>query len=51
MSMDFVPVIDLAPLATESPAEKAHIAHQIGQACEGIGFFMVTGHGIDGGLI
>ena len=51
MSMDIVPVIDLAPLATESPAEKAHIARQIGQACEGIGFFMVTGHGIDGGLI
>ena len=49
--MDSVPVINLAPLATGSTTEANHIARQIGQACEGIGFFAVTGHGIDSALI
>lgn len=51
MDTSIVPVIDLAPLATGSPGDIGHVAHRIGNACEEIGFFMVTGHGIDSGLV
>lgn len=42
-----IPVIDIGPLAQGSMAEKQRVATAIGQACEVIGFFYVTHHGID----
>lgn len=41
-----VPIIDFAPFLTGDPAAKADVAAQIGEACEQVGFFMLTGHGV-----
>lgn len=44
-----VPIVDLAPFfapgATE--ADRAAVAGALGEACERIGFVLVTGHGVD----
>ena len=47
--MSQIPVIDLTPYFENS--DKQAIAKQIAQACEEIGFFMITGHQIDPQLI
>lgn len=41
-----IPLIDIAPLASADPAARMAVARQVGQACRGIGFFAITGHGI-----
>lgn len=41
-----IPVIDLSPLAGGDMNGLARVAAAIGQACRGIGFFYVTGHGV-----
>lgn len=46
-----IPVIDLAPALHGSAADKLRIAREIDQNCTEIGFFTVTGHGIDTALI
>ena len=51
MEIKAVPLIDLAPLRTGSQQAKDQIVGNIGRACEEIGFFMVTGHGIDPTII
>ena len=43
-----IPLIDIAGLRDGSDA--AAISASIGAACRGIGFFCVTGHGIDAGM-
>jgi isopenicillin N synthase-like dioxygenase len=41
-----IPVVDVAPLlAGDAEGERA-VVQQIGDACRGIGFFYITGHGI-----
>jgi isopenicillin N synthase-like dioxygenase len=47
MTSDF-PVIDLAAIREPqaSPAARAEIVHHVARACEEIGFFAVTGHGV-----
>jgi isopenicillin N synthase-like dioxygenase len=41
-----IPVVDVAPLlAGDAEAERA-VAQQIGEACRGVGFFYITGHGV-----
>ena len=47
--MSAVPVIDIADLF-ESGAPRLRVARAIGAACEQIGFFCITGHGVDAGL-
>lgn len=42
-----VPVIDIAPAADGGEVAR-QIAKKIGAACEQIGFFVITGHGVDG---
>jgi isopenicillin N synthase-like dioxygenase len=46
--MSAVPVIDVASFNRPgaSAAERAAVARRVGEACETIGFFAVTGHGI-----
>ena len=44
--MEQVPVIDFAPFRKGDPAARQTVARAIGAACEGIGFFYLTGHGI-----
>ena len=41
-----VPTIDIAPFLAEAPGA-AKVVQQVARACEDIGFFGVTGHGID----
>lgn len=42
-----IPVIDFAPFLAGPAAEKRRVAGEIGQACEEVGFFYLTGHGVD----
>lgn len=46
-----VPVLDIAPFRSGDPAAKRALAAQVGQAINDIGFLVITGHGIDPGLI
>jgi len=41
-----IPVIDVTSLRTRAPDGERAIAREIGNACRGIGFFYITGHGI-----
>src|SRR5205085_4612374 len=45
-----VPVVDLAPFLGGGPGERSAVARAIGHACEEIGFFTVTGHGVPASL-
>ncbi|QXM25425.1 2-oxoglutarate and iron-dependent oxygenase domain-containing protein [Elioraea tepida] len=46
-----VPVIDIAPFRTGDAAAKRRVAAEVGRAVDGIGFLVITGHGIDAGLV
>ncbi|MGE0800400.1 MAG: 2OG-Fe(II) oxygenase family protein [Lautropia sp.] len=48
--MDGLPVIDVAPLIDGGPGGAA-VARSIGEACRAHGFFYVTRHGVDAGII
>ncbi|MEA2732545.1 MAG: hypothetical protein QOF70_7020 [Acetobacteraceae bacterium] len=41
-----IPIIDVSPLRSGDPAQRAGCAAVLGRACRDIGFFYVTGHGI-----
>jgi len=41
-----IPVIDISPLVTGETAGEREVARLIGEACRGIGFFYITGHGV-----
>src|SRR3984957_10213584 len=41
-----IPVVDVAPLLKHDPHGERAVAKQIGDACRGIGFFYITGHGV-----
>lgn len=47
MSLLEVPVIDVGPWFREGEAGKARVAGMVNQACEDIGFFVITGHGVE----
>jgi isopenicillin N synthase-like dioxygenase len=51
MTLMTVPIIDLAPNWTGSPASKLALAHEIDEACRDIGFLIIAGHGIPLDLI
>lgn len=42
-----IPIIDVAPLASDNRKAKLKVAAQIDHACRGLGFFYAQGHGID----
>ena len=48
---DELTLIDLAPLRDSRAAGKRVIADQIASACEDIGFFYITGHGVPAGVV
>ena len=50
-SLTEIPLIDLSPYFVGDPADKRRVANEISRACERIGFFMVSGHGVDPALI
>ena len=45
-----IPLIDLAPYFAGGRADKERVAREIGRACERIGFFLISGHGVDTSL-
>ena len=49
--MHDIPLIDIAPLASDDAAARRAIAAQIGRACREVGFFVITGHGVPVPLI
>ena len=46
-----IPLIDLGPYFVGSRADRKRVADEISRACERIGFFLVSGHGVDPALI
>ena len=50
MTLRQVPVIDIAPFLGGDRDGKARVAAEVKQACEDIGFFVITGHGVDPAL-
>lgn len=44
--MGSVPTIDLTPWFEGTPAGRAAVAHEMDQALQSVGFFLVTGHGV-----
>ncbi|WP_198970581.1 isopenicillin N synthase family dioxygenase [Xylophilus sp. ASV27] len=51
MTLLSVPIIDLAPYFAGTPEGKAAVARQVDEACRGIGFLVITHHGIAPELI
>ena len=45
-----IPLIDLGPYFTGERAGKRRVAGEIGRACAHIGFFLVSGHGVEPAL-
>lgn len=48
--MDELPVIDIAALL-DGRLDRRSVAAQISRACRAHGFFYVTGHGVDNGIV
>ena len=44
--MEDVPVVDFSPFLSGDPGGKRSVAAEINAACEGIGFFYLTDHGV-----
>src|SRR5690606_20194421 len=48
---DSLPILDMSGLDAHNPGAITKLAREIGAAARGIGFFYVTGHGIDPKLL
>jgi isopenicillin N synthase-like dioxygenase len=46
VTLGAVPVVDLAPARTAGAAGRHRVAEEIRAACEELGFFVITGHGV-----
>ena len=51
MSLDTVPIIDISPFLSGDPAGKKAVADAVAAACTDIGFFAISGHGVDQHLV
>lgn len=49
-SFQAIPVIDISGLLNGDAAQRLEVARQIGDAARDVGFFQITGHGIDASL-
>ena len=49
--MERIPLIDISPFVEGKESGKQVVARQIAEACETIGFFAITGHGVPGETI
>lgn len=47
MALLEIPIIDTAPFRRGLADDKRRVAYAVNQACEDIGFLVITGHGID----
>ena len=50
-SSSIIPIIDISALFSDNKQEKKMLASKIGKACEEIGFFVITNHGIDSEVV
>lgn len=48
---DFVPVIDISPYLKGTPEGKRQVADAVGHACRDVGFYVITGHGVEQQLV
>jgi len=46
-----IPILDLGPYLAGAPGADARLAAELRRACEEIGFYFITGHGVPQGLI
>jgi isopenicillin N synthase-like dioxygenase len=48
-----VPIIDISALINDGSSyeDRIHVAHQIGNACKNVGFFIIKGHGVPNEII
>ena len=44
--METIPTIDISKFTNGTPSERDSVIRQVGDACEKIGFFLITGHGV-----
>jgi isopenicillin N synthase-like dioxygenase len=51
MALLEVPVIDIAPFAAGSAAQRREVARRVDEACSEIGFLVIGGHGVPPALI
>lgn len=51
MALASIPVIDLAPARNGSAEDRLRIGRRIDEICREIGFFTITGHGVDPRII
>jgi len=51
MSFNTVPIIDISPFLSGDPDGKRAVADAVADACTDIGFFAVSGHGVDQNLV
>jgi isopenicillin N synthase-like dioxygenase len=49
--MSAIPVIDISPLVSGSPAQAQAVAKALGHACRDVGFFYISGHGVPPALM
>jgi isopenicillin N synthase-like dioxygenase len=49
--MDRIPVIDIAPFLNGSAADQQKVAQAVDDACAGLGFLIIAGHGVSDSLI
>jgi len=51
MPSDSVPIIDISPFMSGSPDGKTEISRAVAEACRTIGFFAISGHGVEQDII
>ena len=51
MTLQYVPIIDLAPYFAGTPEGKLQVARAVDQACRDIGFLVITNHQIPTELV
>src|SRR6476646_3230475 len=49
--MDSIPVVDIAPFAEGGARDREAVARQVDSACSGLGFLIISGHGVADRLI
>jgi isopenicillin N synthase-like dioxygenase len=49
--MNAIPVVDISPFLHGGPQEQDVVAREIDNACRDLGFLIISGHGVDDGLI
>lgn len=49
--MNDLPIIDITALASDDVKARQAVAQQVGIACRGAGFFVITGHGVPAELV